>query len=122
MTKMTKKTAFSIAINALDALNTDETKTAIEVIKNEIERIDRASAKAKTVVSKAAKEHANFRETVLNYINEKNTPMRASDVALALNVSIQKATAALTALVEAGALARVDGEKRTILFKVATAK
>lgn len=120
MTKMTKKTAFTLAMDALDTIDTDEARAAIDVIDKEIARLERAALKAKTGETKADKAKAEFRQTVLETVADAGTAMRAGDVAKALDVSIQKATAALTRLVADGALVKVDGEKRTVLFTVAT--
>ena len=80
------------------------------------------AVKAKTAETKADREKAAFRQTVLETVADNGDAMRAGDVANALGVSTQKASAALNALVAEGALVKVDGEKRTVLFKVADAE
>lgn len=122
MTKMTKKTAFTLALNALNTIETDEAAQAWEVINKEIARLDRVALKAKTAETKADREKAAFRQTVLETVADNGDAMRAGDVANALGVSTQKASAALNALVAEGALVKVDGEKRTVLFKMADAE
>ena len=122
MTKMTKKTAFTLALDALNTIETDEAAQAWEVINKEIARLDRVALKAKTAETKADREKAAFRQTVLETVADNGDAMRAGDVANALGVSTQKASAALNALVAEGALVKVDGEKRTVLFKVADAE
>ena len=118
-TQMTKKTAFALALDALNTIETDEAAQAWEVINKEIARLERVALKAKTGETKADKEKAAFRQTVLETVADNGDAMRAGDVAQALGVSIQKATAALTRLVEDGAIVKMAGEKRTVLFKVA---
>ncbi len=119
MDKMTKKTAFALAMDALDTIDTDEARTAIEVIEKEIARLDRAALRAKSTETKADKEKAAFRAEILDYITEQGGQYRAGEIATSFGVSTQKASAALNALVEAGSLKKVDGEKRTVLFALA---
>ena len=114
--KMTKKAAFVIAQNALESIETEEARQAWDVIQKEIERLERTALKAKTTETKADKAKAEFRQTVLELVADNGNAMRAGDVAQALEVSVQKAAAALNALVAEGALRKVDGEKRTVLF------
>lgn len=115
-TKMTKKTAFALALEALNTIETDEAAQAWEVINKEIARLDRVALKAKTGESKADKEKAAFRAEILAYITEEGGQYRAGEIAMSFGVSIQKASAALNALVAEGSLRKVDGEKRTVLF------
>lgn len=120
MDKMTKKTAFALAMDALDTIDTDEARAAIEVIDKEIARLERAALRAKTTETKADKEKAAFRQTVLELVADAGKALRAGEIAQELGVSVQKASAALKVLVDTGALIKVDGEKRTVLFTVAT--
>lgn len=122
MDKMTKKTAFALAMDALDTIDTDEARTAIEVIEKEIARLDRAALRAKSTETKADKEKAAFRAEILDYITEQGGQYRAGEIATSFGVSTQKASAALNALVEAGSLKKVEGEKRTVLFALADAE
>ena len=115
-TQMTKKTACALALDALNTIDTDEATQAWEVINKEIARLERVALKAKTGETKADKEKAEFRQTVLELVADNGDAMRAGDVAQTLGVSTQKASAALNALVAAGSLRKVDGEKRTVLF------
>lgn len=116
MTKMTKKEAFLMAQEALNTIKTAEADRAWTVIQNEIDRLERVALKAKTTETKADKAKAAFRQTVLELVADKGEAMRAGDVAQALDVSTQKASAALNALVAEGSLRKVNGEKRTVLF------
>ena len=117
--KMTKKTAFALAQEALGTIDTDEARMAWDVIQREVDRLERVALKAKTGETKADKAKAEFRQAVLELVADSGAAMRAGDVAKALDVSTQKATAALTRLVADGALTKVDGEKRTVLFTIA---
>lgn len=116
MTKMTKKEAFKLAQEALSTIETADADRAWTVIQNEIDRLERVALKAKTTETKADKAKAEFRQTVLELVADNGAAMRAGDVAQALGVSTQKASAALNALVADGSLRKVDGEKRTVLF------
>ena len=120
MTKMTKKTAFAIAQEALSTIETAEAREAWDVIQKEIDRLERVALKAKTTETKADKAKAEFRQTVLELVADAGKAMRAGEIAEALGVSGQKVTAALTKLVADGALVRFTGEKRATMFKVAT--
>lgn len=122
MNKMTKKTAFTMAQDALNTIDTEEARQAWDVIQKEIDRLERVALKAKSGETKADKAKAEFRQTVLEFVANANAPVRATDVATALGVSTQKAAPALNRLVDEGALVKVAGEKRTVLFQVATAE
>lgn len=120
--KMTKKTAFAIAQDALNTIETDEAAQAWEVINKEIARLDRVALKAKSGETKADKAKAEFRQGVLEFITDQGAAFRASEIAAEFGVSTQKASAALNALVADGALTKVDGEKRTVKFALADAE
>ena len=120
--KMTKKTAFAIAQDALNTIDTEDARTAWDVIQKEIDRLDRVALKAKTGETKADKEKAAFRAEILDYITEQGGAYRAGEIAMSFGVSTQKASAALNALVDAGQLKKVDGEKRTVKFALADAE
>jgi len=115
MTKMTKKVAFTLAQDALNTIDTNEAREAWDVIQKELDRLERVALKAKTTETKADKAKAEFRQTVLELVADTGA-MRAGDVAKALGVSTQKASAALNALVGTGAMRKVEGEKRAVLF------
>lgn len=116
--QMTKKTAFALALDALNTIDTNEAAQAWEVINKEIARLERVALKAKTGETKADKAKAEFRQTALELVTDAGKAFRAGEVAQELGVSTQKASAALNALVAQGALIKVDGEKRTVLFAV----
>ena len=120
MTKnqMTKKTAFALAMDALNTIETAEAAQAWEVINKEIARLDRVALKAKAGETKADKEKAAFRAQILDYITEQGGAYRAGEIAMSFGVSTQKASAALNALVADAALIKVAGEKRTVKFAV----
>ncbi len=116
--QMTKKTAFALAMDALNTIDTAEAAQAWEVINKEIARLERVALKAKTGETKADKAKAEFRQTVLELVADAGKAFRAGEVAKELDVSTQKASAALNALVAQGALIKIEGEKRTVMFAV----
>ena len=118
MMKMTKKTAFTLAQEALSIIETEEARQAWDVIQREIDRLERTALKAKIGETKEAKAKAEFRQGILEFIADQGTAFKASEIATEFGVSGQKATAALTKLVEDGALVRTVGEKRAIFFAV----
>ena len=120
--KMTKKTAFALAQDALNTIDTDEARIAWDVIQKEIDRLDRVALKAKSGETKADKAKAEFRAQILDYITENGGAYRAGEIAMSFGVSTQKASAALNALGADGALIKVDGEKRTVKFALADAE
>lgn len=120
--KMTKKTAFALAQDALNTIDTEDARTAWDVIQKEIDRLDRVALKAKSGETKADKAKAEFRAQILDYITEQGGAYRAGEIAMSFGVSTQKASAALNALVADGALTKVDGEKRTVKFALADAE
>ena len=122
MNKMTKKTAFTMAQEALNTIETEEARQAWDVIQKELDRLERVALKAKSGETKADKAKAEFRQTVLEFVADANAPVRATDVATALGVSTQKAAPALNRLVDEGALVKMAGEKRTVKFALADAE
>ncbi len=121
MIKMTKREAFKLAQEALSTIETADADRAWTVIQNEIDRLERIALKAKSGETKADKAKAEFRQTVLEFVADTDKGVRAGEVAQALGVSGQKATAALSKLVEDGALEKFV-EKRVTYFKTVNAE
>lgn len=122
MTKMTKKTAFTMAQEALNTIETEEARQAWDVIQKELDRMERVALKAKTTETKADREKAAFRQTVLEFVVDHGEAVRAGDVAKALDVNVQKVSPALNRLVDEGTLVKFVGEKRVNFYKVADAQ
>ena len=121
MDKMTKKVAFGLAMDALETIDTEEARSAIEVIEKEIARLERAAAKAHSGETKADKEKAAFRQSVLDVLmDDAEVAMCATDIAKALDVTCQKVSMALKFLVESGRVMRAEGEKRVPMFSIAS--
>ena len=121
MTKMTKKVALRVALEALSLVegqmtpNADWTLDDVRAKLTEMaESLDRKSTSAKP--SKTQQENAELKEKMLDLLAE-NEPMRATEVAKALDLSSgQKASALLNSLEKEGKVAKVKGEKGAVLF------
>ena len=99
---MTQKQALAIAIEALEGTGQDE---AMGVLVKMLEQ------KSKPRERKANPEVEAFRMQVLEVLKGAEGPMTGKEVAGTLEVSVQKASAALRFLVEAGVAVKLEGEK-----------
>ena len=121
MTKLTKKVALSVALDALTLVadqmtpNADWTFDEVKAKLSEMmASLDKKSTSAKP--TKAQQENEGVKEAMLALL-AGNEPMRASEVAKALDLSSgQKASAQLNALEKEGKVAKVKGEKGAVLF------
>lgn len=102
--KMTQKQALAIAIEALEG--TEHTE-AVEVLTKMLEQ------KSKPRQHKVKPEVEMFREAVLAMLQEATGPMTNKEVAEAMEVSSQKASAALRFLVKEELVVRTEGEKKS---------
>lgn len=121
MKKLTKKVALSVALDALTLVAdqmTPSTDWTLDEVKEKLSEmmvaLDKKSANAKP--TKAQQENAGLKEQMLDLL-ASGEPMRATEVAKALNLSSgQKAAALLNALAKDGEVAKVKGEKGATLF------
>ena len=121
MKKLTKKVALSVALDALNLVAGQMTPNAdwtLDEVKEKLSEmmaaLDKKSANAKP--TKAQQENAGVKEQMLDLL-ASGEPMRATEVAKALNLSSgQKAAALLNALAKDGDVAKVKGEKGATLF------
>ena len=121
MKKMTKKVALRVALDALNLVadqmtpNADWTMDEVkEKLSEMMEALDRKTSSTKP--TKAQQENEAIKEQMLDLLGS-GTPMRATDVANALNLSSgQKAAALLNAMEKEGKVAKVKGEKGATLF------
>lgn len=102
--KMTQKQALAIAIEALEG--TEHTE-AVEVLTKMLEQ------KSKPRQHKVKPEVEMFREAVLAMLQGATGPMTNKEVAEAMEVSSQKASAALRFLVKEELVIRTEGEKKS---------
>lgn len=121
MKKLTKKVALSVALDALNLVADQMTPAADwtfdevrEKLSEMMASLDRKSGTAKP--TKIQQENEAVKEQMLDLLGS-GEPMRATEVAQALNLSSgQKAAALLNALEKAGMVAKVKGEKGATLF------
>lgn len=121
MKKLTKKVALSVALDALNLVADQMTPAAdwtFDEVKEKLSEmmasLDRKSGTAKP--TKTQQENEAVKEQMLDLLGS-GEPMRAIEVAQALNLSSgQKAAALLNALEKAGMAAKVKGEKGATLF------
>lgn len=121
MKKMTKKVALRVALDALNLVADQMTPSAdwtMDEVKEKLsemmEALDRKTSSTKP--TKTQQENEAIKEQMLDLLG-KGEPMRATDVATALNLSSgQKAAALLNAMEKEGKVAKVKGEKGATLF------
>lgn len=121
MKKLTKKVALSVALDALTLVADQMTPNAdwtFDEVKEKLSEmmasLDKKSSTAKP--TKAQQENAEVKEQMLDLL-ASGEPMRATEVAKALELSSgQKAAALLNALEKEGKVAKVKGEKGVTLF------
>lgn len=102
--KMTQKQALSVAIEVLEGQGYVE---VTEVLVKMLEQ------KSKPRERKANPEVEQFREAVLDMLRGAEGPMTNKEVAEAMQVSPQKASAALRFLVQGQYVTRIEGEKKS---------
>lgn len=113
MTKMTYVSALSVAINMLNDEQTD-VREKLGALKAQIEKKNSAERKP----TKAQVANEGLKDSILEFLTGAVEPVTASDMATWLNVSNQKASALLTALVNDHKVVR-EVVKRKAYFKVA---
>lgn len=121
MKKLTKKVALSVALDALTLVADQMTPKAdwtFDEVKAKLSEmmtsLDKKSTNAKP--TKAQQENAEIKEQMLDLL-ASGEPMKATEVAKALDLSSgQKASALLNALEKAGEVVKVKGEKGVTLF------
>ena len=121
MKKLTKKVALSVALDALNLVADQMTPAAdwtFDEVKAKLSEmmasLDKKSSTTKP--TKAQQENEAVKEQMLDLL-ASGKPMRATEVAKALELSSgQKAAALLNALEKAGEVVKVKGEKGAPLF------
>lgn len=121
MTKLTKKAALKVALDALNLVADQMTPAAdwtFDEVKDKlnemIAQLDKKTTSTKQ--TKAQQENEAVKEQMLDLLG-KGDPMRATEVAKALELSSgQKAAALLNAMEKEGKVAKVKGEKGATLF------
>lgn len=121
MKKLTKKVALSVALDALNLVADEMTPNAdwtFDEVKAKLSEmmasLDKKSTNTKP--TKAQQENEKVKEQMLDLL-ASGEPMRATEVAKALELSSgQKAAALLNAMEKEGKVAKVKGEKGVTLF------
>ena len=121
MTKLTKKVALNVALDALNLVADQMTPSAdwtFDEVKDKLREmvvaLDKKSTSAKP--SKTQQENEGVKEQMLDLL-ASGKPMKATEVAKALDLSSgQKASSLLNALEKAGKVVKVKGEKGATLF------
>lgn len=106
MTNMTYAQALEIAINAID------NEVAVEKLEALKAQLEKRNGRKSDKPTKNQAENAKIKERILEELVERDG-MTATDVSLAVGVSLAKATALLTQMVKA------EEVKRTVEKKVA---
>lgn len=123
MTKLTKKAALKVALDALNLVADQMTPSAdwtFDEVKDKLNemvaQLDKKTTSSKQ--TKAQQENEAVKEQMLDLLG-KGDLMRATDVAQELGLSSgQKAAALLNALVKEGLAVKVKGEKGATLFSL----
>ena len=121
MTKLTKKAALKVALDALNLVADQMTPAAdwtFDEVKAKLSEmmasLDKKSSNAKP--TKAQQENEKVKEQMLDLL-ASGEPMRATEVAKALELSSgQKAASLLNAMEKEGKVAKVKREKGATLF------
>ena len=111
MTKMTYVEALNVA---LEAVENAEAVERLEALKAQLEKRNASRGQTKT-----QKANEGLKAEILAFVGEAG-PVRAGEVGTHFGVQVQKASALLKQLVEAGKLERYT-EKKVTFFKVAEA-
>ena len=115
--KMTYVKALEFAMSQLDSTVSKEVTDKLEALKAQLEK--RAQYKGSGKPTKAQREVAEFRETVMAALAEKTEPVQCGELAKEMGVSGQKMSAALSKLVKEGRVVKTTSAKRVALFAVA---
>ena len=109
--KMTKREAFLLALVLFeDAEPCAENAAAYDVIAHEVEMLNKKRASSKPDPKKAAEQTA-LMEAIYVVLEDSDEPMRATAIATALSLSVQRVTALLKKMVTTGEVTRnVEGK------------
>jgi len=113
MTKMTKKVALNVAIEAIGETNAE----AVEVLENMIAQLEKRASAPKKPTKKQV-ENVAVKEAIVTALKGAEAPMSAKAVGEALEITTQRASALLTQLKNEGAVVRTE-EKGKALFAIA---
>lgn len=118
--KMTKREMFTTLIGIVGSLKPSDDAEAdlavalIEGLKHEVALLDKRRATSKGDAKKKAEQTAT-KSAILSVLAEADEPMRATAIAEAVGVSVQKVTALVRQMVEAGEVVR-EQDKKVVTF------
>ncbi len=111
--KMTKREVVN-AMLAEEAIVANE--VYVNFLNHELELLDKKSSNRKPTKNQEA--NASLKENIVNVISEVNAPMSATDIAKAVDITVQKASALLKQMVDSGVVVKTV-DKRKAFFSVA---
>lgn len=111
--KMTKREVVN-AMLAEEAIVANE--VYVNFLNHELELLDKKSSNRKPTKNQEA--NASLKEGIVNVISEVNAPMSATDIAKALDITVQKVSALLKQMVDAKTVVKTV-DKRKAFFSVA---
>ena len=110
MAKVTKRDRFIEIATVLEQI--EDTEALVEFIDGEIALLDKRAAKPrKPTADQIANE--GLKDEIVEILGEADAGRTATEVAVALDVSVQKASQLLRQLVIAGRVTRVEGKGKT---------
>lgn len=112
---MTKKEMFEEVVKVATETGRDD---IVEFCNKEIELLNKRYSKERKVSEKRLAERAELAEAIIKVVEESTNPMRTMEIATAVGISPQKATAVLKDLVSDGKL-MVDEVKKVKVYAVA---
>ena len=121
MEKLTYVNAINFALRAINGESLSETEK-VAVAEKLIalgQSLEKRNASKSGKPTKTQKENSQIKDSIAGLLQNAPAPMRCGDIATALGISGQKASALLTQMVKAGEVVKSEGEKRVTLFAYA---
>jgi predicted transcriptional regulator len=115
MEKMTKKQKFEILKGIVVGTEHEEMLTAF--LDREIELVSKKRASGS--LTKTQKENLIVKDNIVAVLAEAEGAMRATEIATAMDLSVQKVSALVNALVKEGRVTRTEDSKKAVYFSVA---
>lgn len=117
MSKMTNKEALIHVRNLLCGNDVDVDVTeVIHKLDSMVIALEKKTANKKPTAKQ--QENECHKQQILDTLAGSENPQKCGEIAKALDISGQKCSALLTQLVDAGAVDRVEGEKKQTLFRL----
>jgi DNA-binding MarR family transcriptional regulator len=116
--KPTKREIFGTTISILEQVAEKdgyEVEVLVDGLKHEIELLDRKRTGSKGQDAKRAAEQREYMALIAGVMADTAEPMRAGDIAKATDLAVQRVSALLKKMVDAGAVAR-EQDKKVVTF------